>query len=73
MLPVLGSVANRFAGKAKVGKVDITEEYDLANEYGVYSVPRFLLFHKNKKPSQQILGPTSEAALEQLLRQVVET
>lgn len=67
MLPVLGSLAGRFAGKAKVFKVDISEEYDLANEYGVSSVPRFLVFHKNKKPRQQIIGATSEERLAQML------
>lgn len=68
MLPVLGSVASQFAGRAKVAKVDISEEYDLANEYGVSSVPRFLVFRKHKKPLRQITGTSSEAALAQLLK-----
>lgn len=67
MLPVLGSVASQFAGRAKVAKVDISEDYDLANEYGVASVPRFLVFRKNKKPLRQIIGATSEESLVKLL------
>ena len=47
------------------------DEYDLANEYGIQSVPRVLLFHKGKKPVKQIVGLTTENELVKMLESVL--
>jgi thioredoxin 1 len=60
-------VARQFAGRAKVGKVNVHENFELANEYGVNTIPRVFLFHRGPKPLRQVAGLTSEATLVQLL------
>lgn len=42
--PVIEKVAQQYAGRVTVGKVDIDEEPDLAAAYNVQSVPSILIF-----------------------------
>ena len=71
--PILDSIAAQFAGRVKVGKVNIHENMDLAQEYQVYSIPRVLLFNRNSKPSQQLTGLVSQQQLSKLISSVVTT
>jgi thioredoxin 1 len=61
--PVIDKLADRFAGRVKVGKVNVDDSPDLAGEYGVNSIPRVFIFKGNKKPLQQFAGVTSEKDL----------
>jgi thioredoxin 1 len=65
------SLAGQFAGRVKVGKVNISENFELAGEYGIYSVPRLLVFHKNRKPVHELRGLASETEIAKLLNQVI--
>jgi thioredoxin-like negative regulator of GroEL len=65
------SVAGQFAGRVKVGKVDVSENFELAGEYNVSSVPRLLIFDKNRKPLHEIRGLVSEAEISNLLNKVL--
>ena len=49
--PVIEKVAESYAGKVTVGKVDIDEEPDLAAASNVQSVPSILLFKDGKLAS----------------------
>ena len=40
LAPVIEEIANEYAGKVKVGKVNVDDERELALEYGVSSIPR---------------------------------
>jgi len=53
--PIVDELAKEYKGKAKVGKVNSEEQADLAGEYGVISIPT-LIFFKNGKPVDQIIG-----------------
>lgn len=44
LAPVLDEVANEVAGKAAVYKVDIDQSLDLAQRYGIMSVPTLMVF-----------------------------
>jgi thioredoxin 1 len=44
LAPVIDGLAKKYSGKAKVGKVDIDAEQDLAVEYGITAVPTILFF-----------------------------
>jgi len=48
MAPTLVKVEVELEGKAKVGKVDASENLDLAKRYGVTGLPTFLVFHGGK-------------------------
>ena len=42
--PVIEEIAEEFAGKIKVGKVNVDEQNELAMQYRVASIPTLLLF-----------------------------
>ena len=44
LAPVIDSLAEKYDGKAKVGKVDVDANQDLAIQYGITSVPTILIF-----------------------------
>ena len=54
MAPVLDELAKELAGKAKVGKVDVDAEPDLAAAYGIRSLPTLLVLRDGKAVAQQI-------------------
>ncbi len=57
--PYVDAVAEEFAGKAKVLKVDVDAERELGMQYGIMSIPTLLIF-KNGQVAQQIVGPRSK-------------
>ena len=46
--PVIAEIAQEFAGKVKVGKVNVDEEGELAAKFGIASIPTVLLFKDGK-------------------------
>ena len=44
MSPVVEEIANEMEGKAKVCKVNVDDEQELAIKYGIMSIPTFLIF-----------------------------
>jgi len=67
LTPIIDRVADQYAGKVTVGKVNVDENSDLAIKYDVTTIPRVLLFKGSDKPIQQIVGLTPEAELVKLL------
>ena len=57
--PLLDELAGEYDGKIKIGKVDIDQSLGLAAEYGVRSIPTFLIF-KNGQVSDQFVGGRSK-------------
>ena len=53
--PVIDQIAEKYDGRATVGKVDIDEESDLAAAYRVQSVPS-ILFFKNGQLVSTLVG-----------------
>ena len=49
-----------------MGKVNVDEEPELAERYGVMSIPTVIAF-KNGQPAKKSIGVQSKAALLQLL------
>ena len=46
--PVVEEIAKELEGKVVVGKVNVDEEPTLAAEYGVMSIPTFIVFEKGE-------------------------
>jgi thioredoxin-like negative regulator of GroEL len=53
-----------------VGKVNVHENFELANEYDIHSIPRIFLFRGGKKPLRQLAGLVPEAELVRLLNEL---
>lgn len=65
--PLLDAVAGEVEGVAKVGKANIDEAGELAQKYGVTSIPTFLFF-KDGEVKETIVGArvTQDSLREQL-------
>ena len=53
--PVVSKIAEEYEGKIKVGKVNVDEEGELAQRFGIMSIPLVILF-KDGKAVKQSLG-----------------
>jgi thioredoxin 1 len=52
--PVLGELAEELAGRAHVAKVDVDDNGDLANRFGIRSVPTLVVFRGGRVVDQLI-------------------
>jgi len=66
MASTVDALANEYAGRAKVGKLNVDENLSVASRYGIRSIPTLLLF-KAGKIQEQVVGATSKATLNRLL------
>lgn len=62
MAPIVAEIAEEFEGKVKVGKCDVDENGELAQQFGIMSIPTFILF-KNGKQDKMIVGGRSKEDL----------
>lgn len=65
--PVLEEVAENYAGKLKIVKVDIDEAIELAQKYRVMSIPTIKLFTGDEEPRATFVGAMSQEELEDWL------
>ncbi len=47
--PIIDDLAKEYAGRIKVGKVDIDQSQEVAGKYGIMSVPTVLFFKGGQK------------------------
>ncbi len=70
MAPIIEEVANEYAGKAKICKLNTDEARDSAIEFGINAIPTLILF-KNGQVIKKWVGLTSKkniaAAIDELL------
>ena len=67
LAPVIEEIANEYAGKVKVGKVNVDDERELALEYGVSSIPTVMVF-QNGEVKETSVGYRPKEEIEQLLK-----
>jgi thioredoxin 1 len=61
--PVLDKIAEERSGEIKLVKVNIDEERELAEKYGIASIPTMILF-KNGEPAAAVVGAQPKGAIE---------
>ncbi|MDD2657008.1 MAG: thioredoxin [Patescibacteria group bacterium] len=66
MGPVVEQLSQEFAGKAKVGKLNVDENNLIAGKYRVMSIPTFLVFKGGEVVDQMIGGVPKERLAEML-------
>ncbi len=70
LAPVLETVAKKFAGKAKVVKVNIDESPELASRFGIRSIPTLVGF-KDGTPVAILAGYVPEKELERFFAKLI--
>lgn len=69
--PHVDAIAEEFAGKAKVFKVDTDSECELAGKYNIMSIPA-LLFFKNGQVADQVIGAVPKSEIANRLNKLVD-
>ena len=64
--PVVEELASEYEGKIKVGKMDVDQNPQSSMSYGIRSIPT-LLFFKDGKPVDQLLGAVPKSQIEEKL------
>ena len=64
--PIVGEIADQYAGKAVVAKVDVDELGELAQRYHVMNIPTLMVF-KQGQLIDKAIGARPKAVLEQML------
>jgi thioredoxin 1 len=68
--PVVEDIAKSYAGRLKVGKVNVDENQEITMKYGIRSIPTLILF-KNGKAVDQIIGAVPKSEIERVLKKTL--
>ncbi len=69
--PVLEGLAGKYDGKAKIAKVDIDENPDLAQRFNIMSIPTVMVF-RDGRILDQTVGAQPESVYAGLLNAALE-
>lgn len=70
LAPILDTIAEKFAGRIRVAKVNIDENPGVTGRFGILSIPT-LIFFKDGKEVERLIGALPEAALTEKLNQLL--
>ena len=68
--PVVEQIATEYAGRVKVGKINIDESRIIASEYAIQSIPTLLIF-KGGKLIDRLIGAMPKKEIERHLVPVI--
>lgn len=68
--PTIEGLAKDYAGKVKVGKLDVDENPETASKYGVMSIPTVFVF-KNGQPVKTLVGAQGKESYQKAIDEVL--
>lgn len=68
--PILEELAKEYAGKLKIGKINVEENPRFTSQYGIMSIPT-LIFFKNGKVAEQAVGALNKAELKKKIEETL--
>ena len=68
--PVIEQIAEEYADKIKVAKVNVDENHELASKYGIMSIPAVFLFNKGEKV-ESLVGARPKNAFEEMIKKYI--
>jgi len=71
MAPLMERLATEYAGRIHFGRLDIDANKEIAREFGVTELP-FLLFFRDGKLVDFIIGTTSRKTLEDRIKKILK-
>ena len=72
LAPTIDSLATKYVGKVKVGKLNVDDAQDIAAQHRVTNIPRVLIFKGGETPKQTIVGLVSEGELSKAIDGVMQ-
>jgi thioredoxin 1 len=70
--PTVDRVAERYAGRIKVGKLNTDDNQDVAIRYGISGIPQLLVFRGSDQPRDRLVGLQREDAIVEILDRALE-
>ena len=70
--PAVHALAIEYGGKLNVAKLDVDSSPNIAMQYGIRSIPA-LIFFKDGKPVDQVIGAMPKGALKRKIDSVLES
>ena len=68
--PALEELATQYQGKVKIAKVDVDSNQQVAQQFGIRSIPTLLLF-KGGKVIDQLVGAVPKSKLEDSMKKAL--
>jgi thioredoxin 1 len=68
--PLLAQLSQEYAGRVKIGKVNVDEENDLAGQHNIVSIPTMVIYKDGKIVRQQV-GALPKNEIENLFKDLV--
>ena len=69
--PIVQEIASQYAGRIKVGKMNVDNNPVIPPQYGIRSIPSLLIF-KDGAVSDQIVGAVPKNNITEVLNRVLE-
>ncbi len=70
MGPIVSELAQSYDGKMKIGKLNIDDSVEIAQQYRVMSIPTFVFFKKGQAV-ETVVGSRTKAELEELIQKII--
>lgn len=70
LAPTVEAVAEKFAGSARVVKLNVDDNPSVSQRYGIKGIPTLILF-KNGKEEERVVGATSKEAISRMIEKHV--
>lgn len=67
LAPTIAEIATEYAGKVKVGKLNIDDDASIAIRFGIVSIPTVVLF-KNGEVADKSVGFVPKSEIEAMLK-----
>lgn len=61
--PLIDQLAEQYSGKVKIGKLNIDDNPNVTNQYGIQSIPTLMLF-KDGEVAERFMGMPPKVKLE---------
>lgn len=68
--PTVEALAEEYAGKIRIGKLNIDENPSTPTKFGIRGIPTLIIF-KNGEPFNQIVGVKSKADLKSAIEKAI--
>ena len=68
--PTIDTIARKYNGKVKVGKVNVDKDSSIAQKYGIRGIPNILVFD-NGSIKEQLIGNVPEADISNILDKLI--
>ena len=68
--PIVDAIAERYADKVKVGRLNVDEAPEIATRYGIRAIPTFLIF-KDGQVAERGIGLQPEEQLAAVVERVL--